>query len=101
MLTASFKIDATHPSFAGHFPGNPVTPGVVTLDFIARGLIEQRPEFSLQGFSQVKFIKPLLPNRKVTVHYKPRSEYVYQFHCEENGDTILSGQIQLGKKAPV
>jgi len=95
VLKASFVISATHPSLPGHFPNHPITPGVVTLDHVVRGLLEQMPGTSLCGFPQVKFLRPLLPQVEVTVTYKPKSETLYQFICEGDGKVILSGQIRI------
>jgi len=32
--TATITLNATHPLYAGHFPGNPIVPGVCTLQII-------------------------------------------------------------------
>ena len=92
-------IPDTHPSLPGHFPKNPIIPGVVTLDYIARGLLKQMPGTSLVGFPQVKFLLPLLPDALVTVVYKFHSDDLYQFYCECNGDKVLSGKIHLAQSS--
>src|ERR1700754_1589951 len=56
-----FRIAADHPALPGHFPGNPVVPGVVLLDRIAAALQSWRGE-RVAAFPQVKFLLPLLPN---------------------------------------
>jgi 3-hydroxyacyl-[acyl-carrier-protein] dehydratase len=88
-------ISATHPSLAGHFPGHPITPGVVTLDHVVRGLTDQLHGVTLCGLPRVKFLRPLLPEVEVTVTYELKSGTLYQFSCECNATVILSGQIQL------
>ncbi len=95
MLRTSFVISAAHPSLPGHFPGCPITPGVITLDHVVRGLTGQLPGACLDGLPQVKFVRPLLPDVEITVSYKFKSETLYQFSCENNGEVFLSGQIRL------
>lgn len=95
MLSASFVISAAHPSLPGHFPGYPITPGVITLDHVVRGLTGQLPGACLDGFPQVKFLRPLPPGIELTVTYNLKSEVLYQFNCENNGEVYLSGQIRL------
>ena len=88
-------IPSTHPSLEGHFPGHPLTPGVVILDYVVSGLISQLQGVSLGGIPQVKFLRPLLANVEVTVTYHLKSENLYRFSCECNSAVISSGQIQL------
>lgn len=97
MLNASFVISAAHPGLPGHFPGNPVTPGVVALDYIAHSLIAQVPDTCLIGFPNVKYIKPLPPGVEVAVTYIDKGGCLFQFGCESDGEIILLGQIQLGR----
>lgn len=33
-FTFRVRLDAAHPIYAGHFPGNPVLPGVCTLQIV-------------------------------------------------------------------
>lgn len=55
-----FSVPAGHPSLAGHFPGNPIVPGVLLLDQILRAL-EQATGRSVTRLQQVKFVSTLFP----------------------------------------
>ena len=58
MITTTFQIDASHPSLPGHFPGNPIVPGVVLLDRVAAE-VERGLNARLRTLPQVKFMRPL------------------------------------------
>ena len=46
-FTAEIELDPNHPLFEGHFPGNPILPGVCTVQII-RELLEQSVQKSLR-----------------------------------------------------
>jgi 3-hydroxyacyl-[acyl-carrier-protein] dehydratase len=57
-----FSIPADHPSLPGHFPGQPIVPGVVVLERVLEAIeLTQGPLGSLR-LPQVKFVQPLLPD---------------------------------------
>lgn len=63
----SFNISAQHPSLAGHFPGNPIVPGVVLLEQLER-IVQQHVEgWKIVELMQVKFLMPTLPEEWVEV----------------------------------
>ncbi len=56
-VTASVKINKTHKIFVGHFPKNPVTPGVLMLQIIKNCLeIHLEKPLLIQRLSHVKFL---------------------------------------------
>lgn len=62
---ADLCIDAAHPALAGHFPGNPIVPGVVVLERVAAAL-------RAWGGVRVekldaKFVQPLQPGEVATI----------------------------------
>jgi len=62
---APLRIGADHPALPGHFPGDPVVPGVVLLRCVADALEQWRGE-RLHRFD-AKFLAPLLPEQDATI----------------------------------
>lgn len=59
----TIKLNANHAIFEGHFPGNPVTPGVVQLEIIKELLSEGLGKtVHLQSMSNCKYLAILNPN---------------------------------------
>jgi 3-hydroxymyristoyl/3-hydroxydecanoyl-(acyl carrier protein) dehydratase len=57
------RIDPAHPSLPGHFPGQPLVPGVVLLEAVAMALRDWRGE-RLARIAEAKFVAPLLPGEE-------------------------------------
>lgn len=82
-------ISPDHPSLAGHFPGNPVVPGVVILTEVLRA-IEQHLGVTLGKltFPSVKFTAPLRPGHPFIVALEPATGLVsFAVTC---GDTRIA-----------
>ena len=60
MSPGILSIPADHPALAGHFPGNPVTPGALLLDAVVRAAAERG--FCVTGLHRAKFTAPLRPD---------------------------------------
>ena len=59
----SFHVAADHRCLPGHFPGNPIVPGVLLLDHVMQAL-QQTTGLRLSHLRQVKFISALLPGEQ-------------------------------------
>jgi 3-hydroxymyristoyl/3-hydroxydecanoyl-(acyl carrier protein) dehydratase len=58
----SVRIGATHPALPGHFPGQPLVPGVILLEQVALALRAWRNQ-RLGRVLEAKFVAPLLPEQ--------------------------------------
>jgi 3-hydroxyacyl-[acyl-carrier-protein] dehydratase len=88
-----FHIAADHPALPGHFPSNPVVPGVVLLDGIAAA-VERVWGKRVGGFAQVKFQRPLRPDQ-VAELFIERDGSGARFHFTCGPGVIASGAIEL------
>ncbi len=62
-INVQLALDPEHPIFAGHFPGNPVTPGVVQVEMVQEILsVTLDKEVSLKSMANCKFLAVLNPN---------------------------------------
>lgn len=66
-----FNFGADDPTFAGHFPGRPILPGVFQLEIVrlAAEWILQCP-LSVQEIARAKFQRPVLPGEILKLNLK-------------------------------
>jgi 3-hydroxyacyl-[acyl-carrier-protein] dehydratase len=92
-LVESVCIASAHPSLPGHFPGNPIVPGVVLLDCIA-GVLERDDDARLAQIRAVKFLAPLKPDEIAELRIERDGTRV-RFRIERDGAPILVGEGEL------
>ena len=93
MITTTFQIDAAHASLPGHFPGNPIVPGVVLLDRVAAE-VERGLNARLRKLAQVKFMRPLKPEERarLTIDYTaPNGRFIIE--CGD--DVVAKGTFEV------
>jgi 3-hydroxyacyl-[acyl-carrier-protein] dehydratase len=70
-LAFEFNFSADDPTFAGHFPGRPILPGVFQLEIVrmaAEWVLHSR--LSLQEVVRGKFQRPVLPGETLKLSLK-------------------------------
>ncbi len=95
-----FQIDPAHPALAGHFPGQPVVPGVLILDRVvdaAEASLGRALE--IDGLPQVKFLSPLLPAQLADIALELRGNRV-QFVVRCGGRLVAQGALDLREPTP-
>lgn len=90
-FTAPLRIDAAHPALPGHFPGNPIVPGVVLLQRVAAALRRWRDR-PLTRF-EVKFLSPLLPEQDATIELREDAARV-RFAIRRGEDVLAQGIVE-------
>ena len=81
-IDASFWVDPAREIFKGHFPGDPVLPGVYTVEATAQAadiLLMKKPEYAgktplFLGINNVRFRKKILPGDTLHIHAEMLSE---------------------------
>jgi 3-hydroxyacyl-[acyl-carrier-protein] dehydratase len=86
-------IASAHPALPGHFPGNPIVPGVVLLDCIAEAL-EREGAGRFAQIRAVKFLAPLRPEEKAELRIV-RDGMRVRFRIDRDGAPILAGEGEL------
>jgi 3-hydroxyacyl-[acyl-carrier-protein] dehydratase len=87
-----FTLD--HPSLKGHFPGNPVIPGVVILEKVLHTISQQQTSQTYK-IVMAKFQQPLVPPATLTVHLSEKSENRFNFKARAEATVISTGIIEI------
>lgn len=93
IICEHFHIAASHPSLPGHFPGNPVVPGVVLLDRVAAAA-ERGFGTRISGLPQVKFLRPLRPGDGAELRIE-RDGASACFAIRRAQELVASGTLEL------
>jgi 3-hydroxymyristoyl/3-hydroxydecanoyl-(acyl carrier protein) dehydratase len=91
-------VRADHPTLPGHFPGEPIVPGVVILDEVLAALKEWRENSQLTGIRTVKFLAPLKPEQPFTICLSTDNERAAEvnFCCRAEDCVIVEGRLEVG-----
>jgi len=93
-------------AFDGHFPSQPVVPGVIVVDALAQlsGLISFTGVAYLAMIWRMKFLRPIQPNEQIVLvsTQTTRLGSAAQFLVEArvNGELAVSGTIALAGRVP-
>jgi len=70
-ILVSIKLIAGHAIFKGHFPGQPVLPGVCMMEMVTEIMEEylQRP-FRISSGPLIKFLRMIDPNKNPVIHFE-------------------------------
>ncbi len=99
-IFANFDMPADHPSLKGHFPGNPVIPGVVIMEKVLRTISQAKPSDSYK-IAMAKFLQPLIPPATLTVHISETAENKFNFKATSKTQIIASGIIEIKSESHV
>jgi 3-hydroxyacyl-[acyl-carrier-protein] dehydratase len=89
-IEATIRLLADHAIFSGHFPGQPVLPGVCMMEMVAEVMgVHRKSSFRISGGPLIKFLRMIDP--------RTTSEIQLEIKYQSSSDSMTtSGRIFSG-----
>jgi len=95
------------PMFAGHFPGNPIVPGVILTEALAQvaGIAGNSGRgFLLSAIRAMKFPSPARPGERVVLRAKKTGVlgglFLFAVSADVGGRVVAEGHVVLNEAGP-
>lgn len=97
-MTSAFTINPDHPALPGHFPGNPVVPGVVVIEHLLAALAQAHPGRTCTGVRRMKFLRLLRPGETALVSFgEPKPDSI-TIKASVAGEPLIDGRLTLARE---
>ncbi len=94
--SAVLMIPADAPFLAGHFPGAPLVPGVVILQYVVEEAARQLgQQVSPRQIKAAKFLAPLRPGEPLIIELDVSAETGVRFNCRSGERQVATGVLIL------
>ena len=111
-IVSTFWVDPDREIFKGHFPGEPVLPGVYSVECMAQTadiLLLSMDRYAgkvplFLGINNVRFLRKILPGDTLEIHAKLASERVEKAiatcaaEIYDHGELAVSGEVTLAMR---
>lgn len=111
-ITTTFVVDPTRDIFRGHFPGEPVLPGVYSVECMAQTadiLLLSTERYAgkiplFLGINNARFLKKILPGDTIEIRAKLTSERAEKAiatcsaEVYNHGDLAVTGDVTLAMR---
>jgi acyl carrier protein len=102
VLEAEAHMDVASLWFSGHFPGEPILPGIAILSMVAEAFRRQGSEkggrLAIKGVRKVRFRTPVRPDDTLSIFVSSATadnDHAYPFKVDVKGHTVCTGVMEL------
>lgn len=98
VLFAKVRVPGDSPWFWGHFPGEPILPGIAQLGMVLDTISRAGDrELKIQSVSRVRFKQAIRPgdHLKITASLKENEASAYNFRITIAEEVVCSGVMTL------
>jgi len=103
-IEALAEVPADSPWFSGHFPGEPILPGIALVHIVEQAIaqfaLSRGERFHLHVLKRVRFTQPVRPGDTLTVKVtgeEKDTEFLFNFKVANSKDVVCSG-LMVAKK---
>jgi len=103
-IEALADVPADSPWFSGHFPGEPILPGIALVYVVKQAIIEETLKkgtpLQLHSLRKIRFTQPVRPGDtlSISINYEDTGEDIlFYFKVINKENVVSSGQIAAKK----
>ncbi|MFZ1037275.1 MAG: hypothetical protein WAU61_08470 [Smithella sp.] len=103
-IEALADVPADSPWFLGHFPGEPILPGIAIVYIVGQAIIQDAlkkgEQVQLKALKRVRFTQPVRPEETLLVSITSEEkdeEVLFSFKVASQGNIVCSGSINARK----
>lgn len=111
-ITVLKNVTINEPFFTGHFPDQPVMPGVLILEALAQAALllglashedpEKRMMYYFMGIDKARFKRPVVPGDQLKLHIdllrSKKAVWKFAGRAEVDGNTVCSAELMAAPR---